>query len=55
VQHSALNNGGNNNWLPAHLAADGATVGPFTMGYYERQGIPFQWALAEAFTLLDNY
>ena len=24
------------------------------MGYYERQDIPFQWALADAFTILDN-
>ena len=37
-----------NNWLPAHLAADGAANGPYTMGYYERQDIPFHFALAEA-------
>ena len=37
------------NWLPAHLAADGSN-GPFTMGYYVRADIPFQWALADAFT-----
>jgi phospholipase C len=55
VQHSALNNGTNNNWVPAHIAADGAQNGPFTMGYYERQDIPFQWALADAFTLCDSY
>jgi phospholipase C len=41
--------------VPAHLAADGAKNGPFTMGYYERQDIPFQWALADAFTVCDNY
>jgi phospholipase C len=62
VQHSALNitvgsptSAGNNNWLPAHLAADGSTNGPFTMGYYEREDIPFHFALAESFTLLDGY
>jgi phospholipase C len=54
VQHSALANGANNNWVPAHYAADGKN-GPFTMGYYERQDIPFQRALAEAFTVCDNY
>jgi phospholipase C len=54
VQHSAWNGGAMNNWLPAHLAADG-TNGPFTMGYYERQDIPFQFALAENFTIFDNY
>ena len=25
------------------------------MGYYERQDIPFHWALAENFTLFDNF
>jgi phospholipase C len=54
VQHSALDGGKMDNWLPAHLAADGNN-GPFTMGYYVRADIPFQWALADAFTLCDNY
>jgi len=54
VQHSAWDAGKMDNWLPAHLAADG-TNGPFTMGYYGRTDIPFQWALADAFTLCDNY
>jgi phospholipase C len=55
VQHNAWNNGANDNWLPAHITADGADVGPFTMGYYERQDIPFQFALAEHFTIFDAY
>ncbi len=42
------------NWLPAHLAADGAN-GPYTMGYMQRDDIPFQFALAENFTICDNY
>jgi phospholipase C len=54
VQHSAWDNGKMDNWLPAHLAADGSN-GPFTMGYYESQDIPFQFALAENFTIFDNY
>jgi len=54
VQHSAWNGGLMNNWLPAHLAADGAN-GPYTMGYMERDDIPFQFALAENFTICDNY
>jgi len=41
-------------WLPAHLAADGAN-GPYTTGYMERDDIPFQFALAENFTICDNY
>lgn len=54
VQHSAWNGGKMDNWLPAHLAADGAN-GPYTMGYLERDDIPFQFALAENFTICDNY
>jgi phospholipase C len=54
VQHDALNGGKMDNWLPAHRAADGKN-GPFVMGYHERSDIPFQFALAEAFTLCDNY
>jgi phospholipase C len=42
-------------WLLAHLAADGDANGSFTMGYYTEEDIPFHWALARAFTLLDNY
>jgi phospholipase C len=65
VQHEALNitvgpagaatTALNNNWLPAHLEADGVDHGPYTMSYYERQDIPFHFALAETFTLLDGY
>ena len=54
VQHSAWNNGAMDNWLPAHRAADGAN-GPYTMGYYEQEDIPFQFALAQNFTIFDNY
>ena len=54
VQHEAWNHGGMNRWLPAHRKADGPR-GPYCMGYYTREDIPFQFALAEAFTLCDNY
>jgi phospholipase C len=54
VQHSAWNNGAMDNWLPAHRAADGVN-GPYTMGYYTQEDIPFQFALAQNFTILDNY
>jgi phospholipase C len=54
VQHSAWNGGLMNNWVPAHYAADGAN-GPYTMGYLEREDIPFHFALAENFTICDNY
>jgi phospholipase C len=54
TQHEAWNNGKMDNWLPAHRAADGVN-GPYTMGYYKRADIPFQFALAEAFTICDAY
>jgi phospholipase C len=54
VQHSAWNSGLMNNWLPAHLSADGVN-GPYTMGYLGRDDIPFHYALAENFTICDNY
>lgn len=54
VQHQAWNGGRMDRWLPAHRAADGVN-GPYVMGYYTREDIPFQFALAEAFTICDNY
>ncbi|MGH7990832.1 MAG: alkaline phosphatase family protein, partial [Limisphaerales bacterium] len=54
VQHEAWNNGKMDSWIPAHRRADGDN-GPYTMGYYTRADIPFQFALAEAFTICDAY
>ncbi len=54
VQHQAWNGGKMDQWLPAHRKADGAH-GPYCMGYYNREDIPFQFAMAEAFTLCDGY
>ncbi|MEU2778276.1 alkaline phosphatase family protein [Streptomyces sp. NPDC007162] len=54
VQHQAWNNGKMDRWLPAHRAADGAAA-PYVMGYYTREDIPFQFALAETFTVCDHY
>jgi len=54
-QHAAWNYGGNDGWLLTHLASDGDVNGSFTMGYYEQEDLPFHWALAQSFTLLDNY
>jgi phospholipase C len=55
VQHRAWNNGLMDDWVPTHIASDGSNVGPFTMGYFEETDIPFQRALAAAFTICDNY
>ncbi len=54
-QHASWNQGAMDGWLLTHLAADGDTNGSFTMGYYTQEDIPFHWALAQAFTLADNY
>jgi phospholipase C len=54
VQHEAWNGGKMDSWLPAHRKADGAH-GPYCMGYYTREDIPFQFALADTFTLCDAY
>src|SRR5581483_771816 len=54
VQHEAWNGGKMDRWLAAHRKADGEH-GPYVMGYYTRADIPFQFALAEAFTICDGY
>jgi phospholipase C len=47
TQHQAWDNGKMDQWI--------AAKGPYTMGYFKQQDIPFHWALAEAFTICDNY
>ena len=47
TQHQAWNNGKMDQWI--------AAKGPYTMGYFKQQDIPFHWALAENFTICDNY
>ena len=55
VQHAVLERRPRmNKWLEAHRKADGPN-GPYVMGYYTRADIPFQFALAEAFTICDAY
>ncbi|MEO6909745.1 MAG: alkaline phosphatase family protein, partial [Edaphobacter sp.] len=43
VQHQAWNGGKMDQWLAAHRKADGVH-GPYCMGYYKREDIPFQFA-----------
>ena len=54
MQHAAWNNGAMDRWLLVHRLADLGN-GPFTMGYYTRDDLPFHYALADAFTICDNY
>ena len=54
-QHESWDGGKMDGFVRAHLADDGPQAGPATMGYYERADIPLYYALAEAFTICDNY
>jgi phospholipase C len=45
--HSARNGGLWNNWVPAKSEQ--------TMGYFTRADLPFNYAVADAFTICDNY
>ncbi len=45
--HDAWNGGLWNNWVPAKTEE--------TMGYFTRDEIPFQYAVADAFTICDGY
>jgi len=47
TQHQAWDNGLMDQWV--------AAKGPYTMGYFKQPDIEFHWALAEAFTICDNY
>src|SRR5262249_31829597 len=42
-------------WIRSHTESDGVGHGTYTMGYYTGADIPFHWALAQNFTLLDHY
>ncbi len=54
-QHACWNGGKMDNWLPTHLQTDNDTHGTIVMSYYTKDDIPVHHALAEAFTLCDNY
>ena len=54
VQHDSWNQGKMDNWLAAHRKVDGPNA-PYVMGYHIRADIPFQFALAESFTICDAY
>jgi phospholipase C len=54
VQHQAWNSGRMDGWLATHRTADGENA-PYVMGHHTREDIPFQFALAESFTICDHY
>ncbi len=58
-QHDSWNNGAMNGFVTARLNTaiddyDGAAA-QYSMAYFMRDDIPFQWALADAFTICDGY
>ena len=54
-QVDALNGGRHNQWLDAKRPGNPAYADmPLTMGYYNRQDLPFYYALADAFTVCDQ-
>ena len=55
TQHDAWDNGKMDNWVRAHLHADGTTNFVTSMGYFTRGDLPFYHALADAFTICDGY
>jgi phospholipase C len=54
AQHQSWNGGKMDLWIPAHRAEDGAAA-PLTMGFMARADLPYYHALADAFTICDNY
>lgn len=55
-QVDAWNYGRYDQWLPAKRVRDKRYADmPLTLGYYNRQDIPFHYALADAFTICDQH
>jgi phospholipase C len=58
-QHDSWNNGAMNGFVTARLNSkiddyDGIDA-QYSMAYFKRDDVPFQWALADAFTICDGY
>lgn len=55
-QVDAWNEGNHDHWLEAKRSGDGDYAHiPMTMGHYTREDLPFYYALADAFTVCDQY
>ncbi|MBM9507440.1 phospholipase C [Actinacidiphila acididurans] len=54
-QHASWNRGAMDGWVRSKIEYGGPGKGQYTMGYLKREDIPFHWALADAFTLLDGH
>jgi phospholipase C len=56
-QHLSWADGTNRAFVSVHAepAYDGPALAPLVMGYYDRQALPYYYALADAFTICDGY
>jgi phospholipase C len=54
-QHNYWDRGRLDRFVSGHLKVDGPANGPLTMGYYTRRDLSFYYALADAFTICDDY
>jgi phospholipase C len=59
-QHGSWNNGSMNGFVTSRITdVDGddydGKAGQYSLAYFKRDDIPFQWALADAFTICDGY
>jgi phospholipase C len=55
-QADARNHGNHDGWLDAKASSRHECAGmPLTMGYYDRDDIPFYYALADTFTICDQH
>jgi phospholipase C len=56
-EHMSWHGGSNAAFVSTHVQTqfEGPEHGVLTMGYYRRQDLPFYYALADAFTICDNY
>ena len=57
AQHMCWSQGAMDSFVTTHTAPafEGPGQGVLTMGYYTRQDLPYWYALADAFTICDNY
>src|SRR5580704_1014467 len=53
-QHQSWNNGAMNGFVTSRLAIN-SNDAVLSMGYYNRADLPYYYALADAFTICDNY
>jgi phospholipase C len=54
TQHQSWNDGAMDSFVTSRLPGDGQNA-EFCMGYYTRADLPYYYAVADAFTMCDNY